>query len=98
MTSKMNPNLYLAKKSKTPLRYPGGKSKATKFLFADENMPINKIYPQNLSEKEMGYLIGFYVGDGYSYFRKDKHYVVEFYLNSMRICRLIKLRNIVNLL
>jgi DNA adenine methylase len=39
----MNPNLYLAKKSKTPLRYPGGKSKATKFLFADENMPINKI-------------------------------------------------------
>ena len=28
---------------KSPLRYPGGKSKATNFLFDDCNMPINKI-------------------------------------------------------
>ena len=28
---------------KTPLRYPGGKSRATKFLFDDYNMPVNNI-------------------------------------------------------
>jgi len=27
---------------KTPLRYPGGKSRAVKFLFSDENMPVNE--------------------------------------------------------
>ena len=31
------------KRNKTPLRYPGGKSKATEFLFSDENMPTSKI-------------------------------------------------------
>ena len=28
---------------KTPLRYPGGKSRATKFLFDEYNMPVNNI-------------------------------------------------------
>ena len=28
---------------KTPLRYPGGKSRATDFLFDEKNMPIKKI-------------------------------------------------------
>lgn len=31
------------KKFKTPLRYPGGKSRATKFLFSRDNMPERKI-------------------------------------------------------
>lgn len=31
------------KKCKTPLRYPGGKSKATKFLFDRENLPLRPI-------------------------------------------------------
>ena len=31
------------KKLKTPLRYPGGKSRAMKFLFSPENMPVTKI-------------------------------------------------------
>jgi len=31
------------KRNKTPLRYPGGKSKATEFLFSQENMPVTEI-------------------------------------------------------
>lgn len=31
------------KRLKTPLRYPGGKSRAMKYLFSDENMPKNEI-------------------------------------------------------
>ena len=33
----------MMKDLKTPLRYPGGKSRATSFLFDDCNMPVNKI-------------------------------------------------------
>jgi intein-encoded DNA endonuclease-like protein len=40
---------------------------------------------KNLSQKELGYLIGLYIGDGYSnYNKKDRHYRVDFYLNSIK--------------
>lgn len=39
----------------------------------------------NLSSKELGYLIGLFIGDGYSlYSKNDRHYSVEFYLNSIK--------------
>src|SRR3989344_1540021 len=38
-----------------------------------------------IGKKELGYIIGLYIGDGYSnYNRKDRHYTVEFTLNSVR--------------
>jgi len=38
-----------------------------------------------ICEKELGYLIGFFIGDGYSNYNKnDRHYNVEFYFNSVR--------------
>lgn len=41
------------------------------------------INASNLSEKEKGYLFGLFEGDGYSLHNKeDRHYSVEFYLNS----------------
>ena len=37
------------------------------------------------SNKEQGYLIGLYLGDGYLHYSiKDRHYVVEVYLNSVK--------------
>ncbi|UCD20522.1 MAG: LAGLIDADG family homing endonuclease [archaeon] len=37
------------------------------------------------SKKEKGYIFGLFAGDGYSYHnKKDRHYTVEFYLNSIR--------------
>ena len=45
------------------------------------------IYPVfgNLSEKEKGYELGLFIGDGYLYYNKnDRHYSVEFYLNSLK--------------
>jgi hypothetical protein len=40
---------------------------------------------KELSQKELGYLVGLYLGDGYAYYnKKDRHYTVEFYLNSER--------------
>ena len=40
---------------------------------------------KNLSDKEIGYLAGLFVGDGYAnYNKKDRHYNVEFYLHSSR--------------
>lgn len=46
---------------------------------------------QNLSEKELGYLKGLFVGDGYKYHDKKyrKHYV-EFYLNSINDKDIVK--------
>jgi len=43
---------------------------------------ITEIFPNNLDDKEVGYLIGFFIGDGYSYIH-NRHYVVEFYFNSI---------------
>jgi hypothetical protein len=38
----------------------------------------------NIDEKERGYLFGLFLGDGYSFHNpKDRHYHVEFYLNSI---------------
>ncbi|MBS3053559.1 MAG: hypothetical protein J4469_03580 [Candidatus Aenigmarchaeota archaeon] len=38
---------------------------------------------ENLTEKEIGYFIGFFIGDGYCYHSKnDRHYMVELYFNS----------------
>lgn len=40
---------------------------------------------KNLSQKEIGYLVGFFIGDGYAnYNKKDRHYHVEFHFNSIR--------------
>ncbi|MFH0936627.1 MAG: LAGLIDADG family homing endonuclease [Candidatus Woesearchaeota archaeon] len=39
----------------------------------------------NITKKELGYIIGLYIGDGYSNYNKnDRHYRVEFHLNSER--------------
>ncbi len=39
----------------------------------------------HISDQEVGYLGGLYLGDGYSYHdAKQRHYAVEFYLNSLR--------------
>ncbi len=44
---------------------------------------INKIKVNNISQKELGYLLGFYIGDGYSnYNSNDRHYRVDFYFHS----------------
>jgi hypothetical protein len=49
----------------------------------EENMM--KLDLERISEKDIGYLIGLYIGDGYSnYNKKDRHYTVEFYLNSLK--------------
>lgn len=38
-----------------------------------------------ISQKKLGYLVGFFIGDGYSnYNKKNRHYNVEFYFNSLR--------------
>lgn len=38
-----------------------------------------------LSQKEIGYLVGCFIGDGYAdYNKKDRHYHVEFHFNSIR--------------
>ncbi len=40
---------------------------------------------RNVKDKERGYLLGLFVGDGYmNYNKKDRHYRVEFHLNSLR--------------
>ena len=40
---------------------------------------------EKLSEKERGYLLGLFCGDGYAYHnKKDRHYSVDFYLNSKK--------------
>lgn len=45
----------------------------------------------NITEKEKGYLFGLFKGDGYSFHnKKDRHYSVEFYLNSKRNLKIIK--------
>lgn len=45
---------------------------------------MNRINLENIEEKEIGYLIGFFVGDGYRYYsKKDRHYMVEFCFNSL---------------
>ncbi len=46
---------------------------------------MQKIKIDNRSEKEKGYLTGLFIGDGYrNYNKKDRHYNVEFYLNSSK--------------
>jgi len=50
-----------------------------------------KLLLKKISEYAKGYLIGLFMGDGYSYHRKvDRHYVVEFYLDSIRNKSIIK--------
>ncbi len=40
---------------------------------------------EELSKKEQGYLVGLFIGDGYSHHDKNnRHYNVDFYLNSVR--------------
>lgn len=46
---------------------------------------------QNLSEKELGYLKGLFVGDGYKYHdKKYRKYYIEFYLNSINDKDIVK--------
>ena len=46
---------------------------------------MQKIETGNLTEKEKGYLVGLFLGDGYAiYSKKDRHYNTEFYLNSIK--------------
>ena len=46
---------------------------------------MRKIETENLTEKDKGYLVGLFLGDGYAmHSRKDRHYNTEFYLNSIR--------------
>ncbi|GEM_PF-1503420 len=46
---------------------------------------MNIINLDSLSLEERGYLAGFYLGDGYAYYnKKDRHYSVDFYLNSIK--------------
>ena len=48
-------------------------------------MVLNPFFIENLSESEIGYIIGLFKGDGYSYHdKKSRHYVTEFYLHSER--------------
>ena len=45
----------------------------------------------NLSDLEKGYLFGLFEGDGYKYHdKKQRHYQVEFYLNSIKDIEIIK--------
>jgi len=40
---------------------------------------------KNLKEEEKGYLLGFFEGEGYKYHdKKNRHYYVEFSLNSKK--------------
>ncbi len=46
---------------------------------------MQRIEVGNLSEKESGYLVGLFLGDGYAlHSKKDRHYNTEFYLNSIK--------------
>lgn len=39
---------------------------------------------EKISQKELGYLLGLFIGDGYSgYTKRNRHYTVEFHLNSV---------------
>ena len=46
---------------------------------------INQISIKTLTEKEKGYILGIYKGDGYIHHdKKYRHYTIEFYLDSIR--------------
>jgi len=46
-------------------------------------LSFNKPKIENINQFERGYLLGLFLGDGYSFYSpKDRHYRVEFYLNS----------------
>ena len=48
-------------------------------------MSFNTFEINNIKNIERGYIVGIFIGDGYScYSKKDRHYKVEFYLNSER--------------
>jgi hypothetical protein len=52
---------------------------------------------ENLSKKEIGYLMGLYTGGGYSnYSEKDRHYRVDFYLDAHKDLDILE--NLINLL
>ncbi|MGC9058833.1 MAG: LAGLIDADG family homing endonuclease [Candidatus Aenigmatarchaeota archaeon] len=44
---------------------------------------IKKLNLEKLSQKELGYLVGLFEGDGYAY-NSYRHYNIEFYLNSLK--------------
>ena len=46
---------------------------------------MQRIEAGNITEKEKGYLVGLFLGDGYAlHSKKDRHYNTEFYLNSIK--------------
>ena len=65
-------------------------------------MSVIKIRMKNIVLKEEGYLLGLFLGDGYSYhYKKHRHYVVEYHLNSKKdkdilqfLCTLLKRINL----
>ena len=47
-------------------------------------MESKKIDLDVLNDKEKGYLIGLFIGDGYKYHDKWGHYKINFYLNPQK--------------
>ena len=46
---------------------------------------VKKISVDKLDDKERGYLVGLFTGDGYlNYCKSDRHYRVDFYLNAKK--------------
>jgi intein-encoded DNA endonuclease-like protein len=42
------------------------------------------LFMPKFTEKERGYLVGLYYGDGYIYYDKSRHYTISFFLNSIK--------------
>mgnify|MGYP002401761942 CR=1 FL=1 len=53
----------------------------------------NAISLDNISSKDIGYMIGLFIGDGYK-IHADRHYQVEYYLNSERDTDIIYIKDI----
>jgi len=46
---------------------------------------------ENISQQELGYIVGIFVGDGYAHYDKcNRHYNVDFYLNSIKDGQIIE--------
>ncbi len=55
------------------------------------SMRGREIEIEKLSKMEIGYILGIFVGDGYIYHdKKNRHYSIEFYLNSEKDSDIIK--------
>ena len=58
-------------------------------------MTYHKLVTENVSDKDIGYLTGFYIGDGYSHYsKKDRHYKTTFTLHSKELQALAYIEDI----